>query len=439
MVEKLFRAGPPAVDAELLDPGCGTGEFIEGVIRWCAARRVSVPRITGVDSDPEHIAVARHRFSKCSSVRVIQADFLSATQRRFDYIIGNPPYVPITALNAEERASYRKSYATARGRFDLYVLFLEQALRVLKDGGRAVFITPEKFLYVPSASPLRELLGAVRVEDLHLLPEDTFAGLTTYPLVSTVSKSRRGHTTITQRNGATTSVSLTRDGASWMPLIQGARPLVDSYTLADVCLRISCGVATGADSVFVLRTSEIPDQLRDFAYQTLAGRQLVPHELPLLTHSMLVPYRRDGSLCSEKKVSALLDYLAEPGRRKKLLARTCVSRKPWYAFHETPPLADILRPKILCKDIGASPFFFVDREGSIVPRHSVYYIVPAKASDLESLASYLNSSTAQQWLKDHCQRAANSFIRLQSHVLKRLPIPDLFNINQLRLLNAAAS
>ncbi len=38
--------------------------------------------------------------------------------------------------------------------------------------------------------------------------------------------------------------------------------------------------------------------------------------------------------------------------------------------------AGILRPKILCKDIGEKPQFWVDRSGQIVPRHSVYYIVP---------------------------------------------------------------
>jgi adenine-specific DNA-methyltransferase len=58
-----------------------------------------------------------------------------------------------------------------------------------------------------------------------------------------------------------------------------------------------------------------------------------------------------------------------------------------------------------------------------VPRHSVYYIVPRRPDDLEALMEYLNSVIAREWLEAHCQRAANGFLRLQSHVLKRLPIP----------------
>jgi hypothetical protein len=65
----------------------------------------------------------------------------------------------------------------------------------------------------------------------------------------------------------------------------------------------------------------------------------------------------------------------------------------------------------------------IDRDGSIVPRHSVYYIVPALPERIDELAEYLNSDAAANWLRDHCQRAANGFLRLQSHVLKKLPLP----------------
>ena len=52
MVELLFRGRSPREDSAVLDPGCGTGEFIDGVIRWCQQRRLVLPRITGVESDP---------------------------------------------------------------------------------------------------------------------------------------------------------------------------------------------------------------------------------------------------------------------------------------------------------------------------------------------------------------------------------------------------
>jgi hypothetical protein len=88
----------------------------------------------------------------------------------------------------------------------------------------------------------------------------------------------------------------------------------------------------------------------------------------------------------------------------------------------------MLRPKLICKDITSEPFFVTDPTGQLVPRHSVYYIVPRNPNHLDGLAEYLNSMEARDWLRGHCQRAANGFLRLQSHVLKRLPIPsELFS------------
>jgi hypothetical protein len=38
------------------------------------------------------------------------------------------------------------------------------------------------------------------------------------------------------------------------------------------------------------------------------------------------------------------------------------------------------------------------------------------------LVKYLNSEEAKEWLKAHCQTAANGYLRLQAHALKELPL-----------------
>ncbi len=155
MVELLFRERPPGSHDRVLDPGCGAGAFIEGIIRWCATRDLPVPRVTGVESDPRHVTVLRCKFDGHPAVEIRHADYLLSEPGEYDFIGGNPPYVAITGLSQAEKQHYRAGFATARGRFDLYMLFFEQALAGLAPGGRLVFITPEKYLYVDSAGPLR--------------------------------------------------------------------------------------------------------------------------------------------------------------------------------------------------------------------------------------------------------------------------------------------
>jgi len=426
MVDKLFRKRRPKASDALLDPGCGTGAFIHGVLRWCERNSAQVPRIVGIESDPTLLGEAHSTLGRVSKVSLRLTDFLQPSSDRYDFIIGNPPYVPITGLSPEERERYRRDYYTARGRFDLYLLFFEQALRLLESNGRLVFVTPEKFLYVQTADALRRLLASFAIEEIELIDESVFGDLVTYPTITTVDGIRGvSETRVILRDADVRSVTLNSSGVSWLPQIRGNNVSHSGPTLSDACLRISCGVATGADSVYVVDNTRLPPSLRAYALPTISGRQLTPERFRT-KQSMLTPYTLTGGLLPESGLGALGEYLRAPIRRERLMGRTCVSRKPWYAFHETPPLTEILRPKILCKDIGERPWFVVDEAGDVVPRHSVYYLVPREPGQLQDLCEYLNSATAVEWLMAHCQRAANGFVRLQSHVLKRLPVPDKY-------------
>ncbi len=432
MVNLLFEGREVRSSERLLDPGCGEGAFMKGVVRWSAPTRAQLPQITGVELDERLAIEAASQFRHDSRVRVMEGDFLEAVPLgKYDYVIGNPPYVSILRLDERERAQYKTLYRTATGRFDLYMLFFERALEVLNPGGRLVFVTPEKFTYVDSASSLRALMSTYDVRRLEFLPEDTFGNLVTYPLVTVVEK-RRGEpaTHIVNRGGGEKAVRLPHGGASWAPLLNGSPESNleqgrTAETLSAVCDRVSCGVATGADRVFVFEQDDLPDDLHQFAWPAVAGRDLDVSRDTIETHSViLVPYRMDGTLIPLEDLGPFGQYLTAPQISARLLKRACASRKPWYSFHETPYMSQVLRPKILCKDIAQRPAFWLDRSGSTLPRHSTYYIVPRDESILEPLCEYLNGDRARDWLMENCQRAANGFIRMQSNVLKRLPVPS---------------
>lgn len=265
------------------------------------------------------------------------------------------------------------------------------------------------------------------VEEIELVEESAFGELVTYPTITTIAGgSANRETRIRLRDGTAQAVHLSASGPSWLPLINGREPEHSGSALVDAFVRISCGVATGADSVYVIENADLPASLRLYARPTVSGRRITPGERITIKHAMLIPYAATGELLPESELGPLGEYLRHPDRHARLMQRTCVARKPWYAFHENPPLGEILRPKILCKDIGARPWFVVDEQGDIVPRHSVYYLVPTDQSMIHELCAYLNSEAALEWLMAHCQRAANGFVRLQSHVLKRMPLPEYF-------------
>lgn len=426
MVEKLFRKRYPKPDDSVLDPGCGTGAFINGILRWCKEKNISPPRIVGVESDPRLIDKAQKFLSEnYENIALLNQNFLLEKFDYYDFIISNPPYLRIEELDESERKIYREKFETAVNRFDLYILFFEKALKNLAPSGRLVFITPEKYEYTLTTKPLRKLMSKYHIEEIHHINEDAFKGLVTYPSIITINHDKGRSTKIIHRDGTSMTVDLPTDGSRWISVIKGESELVESdIVLEDICLRVSCGVATGADRVFVMHEDKVPTNLRIYAHPTVSGKQLTPEGIKL-SDIMLIPYDRSG-LLPDEKLKEFKDWLSK--YKDILNSRTCVTkgRRKWYAFHENPPMADILKPKILCKDISKDPKFWLDDGGEVIPRHSVYYIVPKNSDILLKLFDYLNSEESCKWLIAHCQRAANSFIRLQSSVLKKLPIVGSF-------------
>lgn len=67
------------------------------------------------------------------------------SQGGFDIVIGNPPYVNVEKVDPYIKANI-KSFKTAYQKFDLYVLFYEIGLNLLKQDGILSFITSNKFL-----------------------------------------------------------------------------------------------------------------------------------------------------------------------------------------------------------------------------------------------------------------------------------------------------
>ena len=76
----------------------------------------------------------------------------------FDVVVGNPPYVRVDHLDKKDKEYWKRKFDFTKGKYDLYYLFIELSLKLLKDGGVLGFIVPNKFCAASSARTLREKL-----------------------------------------------------------------------------------------------------------------------------------------------------------------------------------------------------------------------------------------------------------------------------------------
>ena len=90
----------------------------------------------------------------------------------FDIVIGNPPYVSsqIKNLSEDEKQSEKKylkeNYITAYKSYDLYVLFIEKGITILKENGILSYINPNKFLNSAYGEKLKEYLNDYHIHEL---------------------------------------------------------------------------------------------------------------------------------------------------------------------------------------------------------------------------------------------------------------------------------
>lgn len=91
----------------------------------------------------------------------------------FDLIVGNPPYVDIKLIPNELAKQFFKLYETAENRINLYALFVERSLGLLKPNGILSFIVPNSLLVNSSYLKIRQKLYQ-GISQIIKLPDNVF-------------------------------------------------------------------------------------------------------------------------------------------------------------------------------------------------------------------------------------------------------------------------
>ncbi|WP_314295095.1 Eco57I restriction-modification methylase domain-containing protein [Fusobacterium periodonticum] len=94
----------------------------------------------------------------------------------FDIIVGNPPYVSAEYISEIDKTFYEKNYYSAYGRQNLYIIFYEKAINLLKENGNLGFITPYTILKNMYYKEIREYI----LNNTSILEIIDFKGITVF-------------------------------------------------------------------------------------------------------------------------------------------------------------------------------------------------------------------------------------------------------------------
>lgn len=183
----------------ILDPACGSGAFLNAALRFLIDEHhkidVMEAKVTestfvypdidkeilernlfGVDINEESVEIAQlalwlrtaqprrklntlNQNIKCGNSLISdpsiagdkafdwQKEFPQVFEKGgFDVVIGNPPYIPTERIEEKDKVYFEKSYQSAYGRINVYPLFYERGISLLKDNAILGYITPYTLL-----------------------------------------------------------------------------------------------------------------------------------------------------------------------------------------------------------------------------------------------------------------------------------------------------
>ena len=324
----------------------------------------------------------------------------------FDIVIANPPYIALQANKGALGKMYKAyNFKTFNSMGDIYCLFYEKGMDLLKQGGILTYITSNKWMRAGYGEELRLFLSKYQPLYLIDLGAGVFENATVDTNILVMKKGTYTRPTLAHvLHGNNKQITIpteqwlqnTFDSNSWVILSaieQSIKAKIEKYgtPLKDWDVQINYGIKTGCNEAFIITTAKREEILANC--KTKDERKRTDEIIrPILRGRDIKRYKYDwkglwliglfpsrhydiDTLPAIKKY--LLDFgfdrlkqTGEPGARKK-------TSNKWFETQDTIAYwEDFSKPKIAWADISTEPSF-VEVSEKFFFNNTCYMLSPA--------------------------------------------------------------
>ena len=362
----------------------------------------------------------------------------------FDAVIGNPPYVGFHGFKKEK--SYLSSkYSSAKGKFDLYVPFIERGIEFLTANGLFGYICPSNFTKRDHGKALRNYLfhnisfllfcdfkdkqifkGALNYTCILILENKapTQNDLFLYKQDEINDKGFQvGHSDL---GSATWTFSSKKKKSVLSKILR-----TSNYKLKNITEAISEGIVTGNNDIFLLNAKDVLEkQLEsELLKKCVRGKHLRRYSVGDSDEYVFFPYKdvnnktKALSASEVKKFANTWKYLLS--KRKDLSGRGYFekSSKEWYELWCQRKISNFTNEKILVPELAESNRFCL----SLSELHygdTVCGITLKEqwSKNLKYVLGFLNSKLLEFYYKGSTVPKANKFYIYKTMFLNTIPI-----------------
>ncbi len=392
----------------------------------------------------------------------------------FDCVVGNPPYIRVQTLDDEDKVYFKNGYITPFKNFDIYILFVEKGLSLLKPGGNLAYIMPNKFYSLEYARKLRKMLtdkkyleNIVDFGDNQIFPEQT-----TYTNLLFLSKKENEIFNYTKIDALTSpekelpiifedeltderckrqSFSTAQFSETPWSFITEERINFDRIfgnciPLGNLVKKIFVGVQTSADDVYIMNIIKeegknlrlFSDSLnrevvleRDLLMPLISGEDVDRYSLAERDKLILFPYNITNdkyNLVSQDRVKSDLpltyDYLLKNEARLRNREKGKMDHDRWYAYIYPKNIAKQNKIKICVPRLVNRLKNIIDVDGSLcldnVDVNGIF--VNESEENRYIISALLNSKLLDYYFKIISVRFRGKYYSANKQFLYPLPI-----------------
>ena len=171
---------------------------------------------------------------------------------KFQYVIGNPPYITYQELNEKQRNHIRNNFVTCKnGKFDYCYAFIEKSLKCLADDGKMSYLIPSSIFKTVFGENLRNYIKPYIQEIRDYTRENMFANVLVKSAIMVLSMKKKDkvlkYYDMTNRENVNINIeNLTKKWFFSTNNKSGTRRFGDYFQVAHV-------VATLLNEAFVIR------------------------------------------------------------------------------------------------------------------------------------------------------------------------------------------
>lgn len=394
MVEKILdemnfiSSNSSICEARVIEPSVGEGIFLQEVVKRVisASRSVGISdvktarhlakNIVGIDIDETVIETCVERLNTVLSEEgftekvvwdISSLDALTyAPEEKFDYVVGNPPYIRIHHMPKELRESVKR-FKSSTGTTDLYIIFYELGIGWLSEKGKLGYIAPNAWMKNTSQKLFRKMLL-----DRKILSNIVDYG--SYPVFGKDADTYTAITVICNEEKKTLSYSKMKDkdtqetsskvsyakimSYEGQPLIFKQSGLVfqqEGLKLSEICV-VQNGIATLRDKAY-LKHENIEESITRPVVKAsrykggeIEGRIIFPYEVidnqnvPLI--SLLDSNQRLTPMNEKRLLDFPFAYAHLASHKEDLMSRAIDKSALWFHYGRSQGLRNIMKPKL---------------------------------------------------------------------------------------------